>query len=388
MCKHNFPGKVCMPDPAHLTGLPVISLDSNNGDVCIGGPPGGFGHRGRLVLTNAVGKQTYEIDGEAGITSQSGDIVLLDAAGNERVRISGQTAEVIIKNPNGDKVIHLDGATGNITAEGTTTTQDLTVKGAAAIQDLSVKGTTTTKDLSVNGTAGIQDLTVNGATTTQDLTVNGAAAIQDLTVKGVTTIQDLKVNGATTNKVITVTDGAGKSTIELNGNTGVATSNKLKLYSTVPGNPTIQLDGDTGDIRLVSADCAEDFDILEIEEIEPGTVVVLGQEGKLRQSSEAYDKKVAGVISGAGGYRPGILLDQQIGSPSNRLPVALMGKVYCKVDANQAPIEIGDLLTTAPTPGYAMKASDPGKTPGAVIGKALRPLESGTGLIPILAALQ
>ena len=65
-----------------------------------------------------------------------------------------------------------------------------------------------------------------------------------------------------------------------------------------------------------------------------------------------------------------------------------MGKVYCKVDADYASIEVGDLLTTSSTPGHAMKADDPFKTFGAVIGKALRPLKAGRGLIPILVALQ
>ncbi len=53
-----------------------------------------------------------------------------------------------------------------------------------------------------------------------------------------------------------------------------------------------------------------------------------------------------------------------------------------------APIEIGDLLTTSATPGHAMKATDPHKAFGAVIGKALRPLDRGQGLIPVLIALQ
>ncbi len=65
-----------------------------------------------------------------------------------------------------------------------------------------------------------------------------------------------------------------------------------------------------------------------------------------------------------------------------------MGKVYCKVDASYAPIAIGDLLTTSPTPGHAMNAIDQLQAFGAVIGKALRPLGEGQGLIPILIALQ
>jgi hypothetical protein len=155
--------------------------------------------------------------------------------------------------------------------------------------------------------------------------------------------------------------------------------------------PAILAKGDvevTGDIRLPNADCAEDFDIADADSIEPGTVMVLGKEGGvLHQSRQAYDRRVAGVISGAGDHKPGIILDKQQ-SGNNRRPIALLGKVYCKVDASYAPIEVGDLLTTSPTSGHAMKATDPFKAFGAVIGKALRPFREGRGLVPILIALQ
>lgn len=152
----------------------------------------------------------------------------------------------------------------------------------------------------------------------------------------------------------------------------------------------VWVSGDLGvgkDITLANADCAEDFDIAEKELVDPGTVMVVGEEGALHQSHQAYDKRVAGVISGAGDYKPGIVLDKQHAQP-NRKPLALLGKVYCKVDAQYASIEVGDLLTTSPTPGHAMKATDPLKAFGAVIGKALRPLKEGQGLLPILIALQ
>jgi hypothetical protein len=153
----------------------------------------------------------------------------------------------------------------------------------------------------------------------------------------------------------------------------------------------------TGDIKLLnSADCAEDFDISdsEINTVEPGTVMVLTETGSLQSSHQEYDKKVAGIVSGAGKYKPGIVLDSQkvLGKNKNgkeRLPIALMGKVYCKVDARHASIEIGDLLTTSSTNGYAMKAQDPLKAFGAVIGKALRSIKEGRmGMIPVLVALQ
>jgi hypothetical protein len=115
--------------------------------------------------------------------------------------------------------------------------------------------------------------------------------------------------------------------------------------------------------------------------------MVIDEEGVLRESSQAYDSRVAGVVSGAGDYRAGIILDKQE-SKANRMPVALTGKVYCKVDARLSAVKVGDLLTTSTTPGCAMKAGDHVKAFGAVLGKALRPLQGNVDLIPVLVALQ
>jgi len=142
----------------------------------------------------------------------------------------------------------------------------------------------------------------------------------------------------------------------------------------------------TGDVRLSGADCAEEFDVEGWEVLEAGTVMVIGEGEKLRQCAVAYDTKVAGVLSGAGDCRPGIVLGRRP-LQVDRMPLALTGKVYCKVDAGYGPIKAGDLLTTSPTPGHAMRASDPGKSAGAILGKALRPLGGDRGLIPILVAL-
>lgn len=163
--------------------------------------------------------------------------------------------------------------------------------------------------------------------------------------------------------------------------------NGMLFLNNAAGKETVRLDGEAGDLILHNADCAEDFDIASEETVAAGTVMVLDDDGNLCSSSHAYDKRVAGVISGAGNYRPGIVLDRQPGE-STRQPIALMGKVFCKVDARHAPITVGDLLTTSPTPGHAMKALDPIQAFGAVLGKALKPMPDGIGLIPILVSLQ
>ena len=141
------------------------------------------------------------------------------------------------------------------------------------------------------------------------------------------------------------------------------------------------------DVVLTGADCAEEFDVESSVTVEAGTVMVVVEGAGLAPSAAAYDRKVAGVISGAGEYRPGLILDRKTSS-EGRLPIALVGKVYCKVDAGHGAIEVGDLLTTSSTPGHAMKASDPSLAFGAVLGKALWSLKSGQGMIPILVALQ
>ena len=141
------------------------------------------------------------------------------------------------------------------------------------------------------------------------------------------------------------------------------------------------------DVAIKNADCAEEFDLECAGAAAPGTVMCLSAEGRLRPSATAYDKRVAGVVSGAGEYKPGMVLDRKSGR-DGRAPLALVGKVYCKVDARYSPIDVGDLLTTSDTPGYAMKVGNPWRAFGSVIGKALRPLASGQDLIPILVALQ
>jgi hypothetical protein len=122
----------------------------------------------------------------------------------------------------------------------------------------------------------------------------------------------------------------------------------------------------------------------------PGMVVSIDpqQPGALTISQQAYDRRVAGIISGAGEVRPGLLMGQvELGGDDPR-PVALTGRVYCWADASNGAIEPGDLLTTAGRPGHAMKVTDHARAQGAILGKAMSSLESGQGLILVLAALQ
>jgi hypothetical protein len=137
------------------------------------------------------------------------------------------------------------------------------------------------------------------------------------------------------------------------------------------------------------SDLAEPFAMSGEDEIPAGALVVIDDRnpGQLRMSDQPYDNRVAGVVSGAGGVNPGLTLSQQDKFDGDR-NVALTGRVYALADASCGPIRPGDLLTTSSRPGHAMKATDPERSHGAVIGKAMSSLDSGTGLVLVLVNLQ
>ncbi len=143
----------------------------------------------------------------------------------------------------------------------------------------------------------------------------------------------------------------------------------------------------SGDIQMLRWDVAEDFDVEDGQTITPGSVVAIGGSGGLRLADEPYDTAVIGIVSGANGFEPALRLDRAR-SDRQRLPVALVGKVMCLVDAEAFPIRAGDLLCSSSTPGHAMRAVDVGRSVGAIIGKALRSLDRGSALIPVIAILQ
>ncbi len=137
-------------------------------------------------------------------------------------------------------------------------------------------------------------------------------------------------------------------------------------------------------------DVAEPFAMRDDEDYPKGSVMVISDErpGELQLSSEEYDTRVAGIISGANGINPGLQLTQKGVNDSGGQPVALSGRVYCRADASFGNIKAGDLLTTSSNPGHARKVTDPGRAQGAVLGKAMSALDEGTGYVLVLVTLQ
>jgi hypothetical protein len=199
---------------------------------------------------------------------------------------------------------------------------------------------------------------------------------------------------------ISVFDDDGTETVEILG-AETATQGGQILLRKADGTTTIEIDGDfNGDGRIITqelqitggSDLSEQFDVGEALGTgpAPGMVVSIdpNRPGKLIVSAKAYDRTVAGIISGAGGVDTGLYMGQK-GTPADGShPVALTGRVYCWCDATRGAIQPGDLLTTSATPGYAMKVRDHARAQGAILGKAMTSLDEGRGLVLVLVTLQ
>ena len=168
------------------------------------------------------------------------------------------------------------------------------------------------------------------------------------------------------------------------GNVGIATTNP-SVELDVGGNTRTEVLEITG-----GSDLAEPFEIVGEGDVEPGMVVSIDPDsaGRLRISDRAYDRTVAGIVSGANGLRPGLTMTKANSALDGLHPVALTGRVYALADISGGAIQPGDLLTTSDVPGHAMKVSDHEKAQGAIIGKAMTGLEHEHGMVLVLVNLQ
>jgi hypothetical protein len=271
----------------------------------------------------------------------------------------------------GTGVNGVHGSSGVAAGSGTAPANGAGVWGESAAGS-GVWGTSTGFDGVHGVTSSAQHAGVSGVNTSGGAGVFGSSTGNAGEFDGNVAVSG-NLNGTFATFTGTVTGQAGQ--IEANFNVG----------GNVTVSGSILVDGDVV-LQNPGQDCAEDFDVSE-GDLSAGTVVVMGEDGSVRSCDSEYATTVVGIISGAGGLRPGITLGRRP-SATPRLPVALLGTAYCKVDAAQSPISVGDLLTTSKTPGHAMRASDPGRAFGSVIGKALRGLAEGQGIIPVLVALQ
>lgn len=173
---------------------------------------------------------------------------------------------------------------------------------------------------------------------------------------------------------------------------GGAGTNQLSLVNDAGGNINLVTAAGAATrvniLEIAGADLAERFPTSE--KLEPGMVAAIDSEhpGKVRLSRGAYNHRVAGVVSGANNFSVGAVLGTSSGHETDP-PIALSGRVYVWCDATTTAIAPGDFLTTAETPGYAMKAVDRRRSEGAVLGKAMSGLDQGQmGLVLVLVNLR
>jgi len=193
--------------------------------------------------------------------------------------------------------------------------------------------------------------------------------------------------------VLYLYNNAGTNTIEIDAEeTDSASAIRLKDSG---GVTRITLDPEvTGGGRVITpvleitggSDLSEQFDIHG--DAKPGMVVSIdpASEGKLVIAHQSYDKKVAGIISGANGVLPGMLMGQHGSAANGDHPVALSGRVYCFADESHGTITAGDLLTSSDKPGHCMKVTDHTRAQGAILGKAMGKVKNG--MVLVLVSLQ
>ena len=176
-------------------------------------------------------------------------------------------------------------------------------------------------------------------------------------------------------------DGGQSMTVTPAGNVGIGTINptqKLHVAGTIRTS-VLQV--------TAGSDLAENFETEAT--VKPGMVVAIDplNTGKLVLARGAYNRRVAGIVSGANNLSAGMLLPD-LKESTDSMPVALSGRVWVYADAGKDPIRPGDLLTTSSVAGHAMKVRDHRRAQGAIIGKAMSELKAGTGLVLVLVSLQ
>ena len=234
-----------------------------------------------------------------------------------------------------------------------------------------------------NGNVGI-----NATTPTETLEINGTSRIDD---------HDMYLRtGTDHNHGLGYRDIINGATIDgpflygwSGGALGTPSPDSIALSWDRNGNAWVNHNLSTATLTIRGgADVAEPFPVTG-GQVEPGTVMVIDEAnpGRLSRSARAYDTRVAGIISGAGGVKPGLELQQE-GVLDHGQKVALSGRVYVRAEASRGAIRPGDLLTTSEVPGCAMKVSDHARAQGAILGKAMSGLSDGRGLVLVLVTLQ
>lgn len=407
-----FEGSVSVTtNPASGANETTVFLDGTNGNAVLGNG----GADGDVTLQDKVGNaritmsasqnaiKVYNSAGELlsslgsngnltlGGQGSDGDITIKDNANQTRITLNGDTHQLRFTSADGNEVVSL-GKYGNLTLGGTGMDGDLIMRDSSNQERINLDADN--QRLRIYDADGNRVVIMgpNG-----NLTLGGAGG-HDGDLALLDGAGQNRINLDAQNHRILLRDDTGHEFGRLGdfGNLKLGSGGHdgdILLYPSSAANmnetadATIHLDANAGDITLRNADCAEEFQIAEDVVADPGTVMALSDDGNLKPTTTAYQQSVVGVISGAGDYKPGIVLDKQPGVAC-RQPIALMGKTFVKVTDEGGPIRVGDMLTSSSTPGTAMRAGKDARAFGSVIGKAFAAHTEGTDLIPMIIVLQ
>jgi hypothetical protein len=369
-----------------------------------------------INLYNSTNQRTFKID--ADMTDNSSHMYFWDDGSKNTIELdaeaSGGGAEALLSNSEGTQTIKIDAedaaSAGELTLSNSNggTTVDMFGSffgrgGRIELRENVLEGTTPTIviDAAGNEYAGgaLIDMS-NGSgenTIVLDADNNGWGLIELRNgTLSTAVIQNESDGGAAINLYNSTNNRTFKIDADMTDN-----SSKMIFWNDEGTDATIELDAEYGDLghgRITTdeleitggSDLSEQFKIRGDFTASPGMVMCIDPEhpGELVVSSKANDRTVAGIVSGAGGVQPGMLMGQAGSAADGKYPVALTGRVYCMADASYGPIQPGDLLTTSATAGHAMKVTDYAKAQGAIIGKAMTSLSEGSGLVLVLVSLQ
>ncbi|MFA5133458.1 MAG: hypothetical protein WC459_01475, partial [Patescibacteria group bacterium] len=231
--------------------------------------------------------------------------------------------------------------------------------------DISSAGVTT--NLSIT-TSTLDGVAIGGSTRSSGnfttLNANGSVTFGD----------SIEMDTATFNSAVTFNTTIGVSgfaTFSGGLNVGWAAQYTEKLCHS--GSDGALGSGIIGDCNSSPGDIAEYYGSRDTT-IAAGDVVKIADyiDGKpwIEKTSSSYSNTL-GVVSTAPYDSFGKIYSS---STEYSVPIALVGRVPVKVSNENGPIEIGDYLTSASLPGYAMKMTKPGIT----IGQALSSFDGST----------